>query len=54
MMEESNLSQQDLECANVALAQDPTTLGKVLQSNDANKWEASMEDEHNFVLVDET
>jgi hypothetical protein len=49
MMEESNLSQQDLECA-----QDPTTLGKVLQSNDANKWEASMEDEHNFVLVDET
>ena len=40
--------------ANVALAQDPTTLGDALKCEDASKWEAAMEDECHSLLANDT
>jgi hypothetical protein len=40
--------------ANVALVHDPTTLGEALKCDDANKWEAAMEDEYHSLLANGT
>ena len=45
---------KDAHQANVALAQDPTTLGEALKCEDASKWEAAMEDEYHSLLANGT
>lgn len=46
--------QQDLDHSNVATIEDPTTHGKALKYNKANKWEVAMEGEHNPLLTNGT
>ena len=45
---------KDAHHAHLALAQDPTTLGEALKCEDANKWEAAMEDEYHSLLANGT
>ena len=45
---------KDAHHANVALAQDSTTLGEALKYEDASKWEAAMEDEYHSLLANGT
>ena len=46
--------ERDAHQANVALAQDPTTLDEAMKSADASKWEVAMEDEYHSLLANGT